>query len=227
MSYTLYPAALDTFTDKVDGVDDVLAADFNKLQDAMKAMEVQMGVTNSGDTNSFDYRLRDAVALGSNVNDVVNGAPGMPRITSKAIVRALSVVVGNNIMASNDSVNSVASVTYVEVYSYRSQAVTGSVRIYAEQYTDGGSVAVGSYLRFLKNGVQLAVWYMTSSTPTARIFDTTITLGDRISIEMYGGGCDFEGYCYAAYVRNRRILVDRPVIDRPVPVYADEDGIYA
>jgi hypothetical protein len=184
--------------------------------------------TNIPDTNiepGKPVRSIDMIAMRDNIPALANGDAGAPRITSKAIVRALSVAAGNNITASNDSVNSVASVTYVEVYSYRSQAVTGSVRIYAEQYTNGGSV--GSYLRFLKNGVQLAVWYMASSTPTARIFDTTITLGDRISIEMYGGGCDFEGYCYAAYVRNRRILVDRPVIDRPVPVYADEDGIYA
>jgi hypothetical protein len=184
--------------------------------------------TNIPDTNiepGKPVRSIDMIAMRDNIPALANGDAGAPRIKSKAIVRSLSVAVGNNIMASNNSVSGLIGNSYVEVYSYTSQTVIGSVRIYAEQYTDGNFV--GSYLRFLKNGVQLAVWYMASSTPTARTFDTAIALGDRVSIEMYGGFCDSEGNCSSVYVRNRRILVDRPVIDRPVPVYADEDGIYA
>lgn len=91
MSYTLYPTALDTFTDKVDGVDDVLAADFNKLQDAMSAMEVKMGVNNSGDTSTFEWKLNNVTGWQSGLtfNERIalpfSGAPGAPRIQTAAI----------------------------------------------------------------------------------------------------------------------------------------------
>lgn len=42
---TNYPASLDTFTNKTDGVDDVLAADINKLQDAIVAIQTKLGTS--------------------------------------------------------------------------------------------------------------------------------------------------------------------------------------
>lgn len=45
---TSYPTALDTFTNKVDGVSDVLAADINNLQDAMVAVQTRLGNAASG-----------------------------------------------------------------------------------------------------------------------------------------------------------------------------------
>lgn len=38
---TLYPGALDSYSTKVDGVDDVMAADINNPQDAIEALEAQ------------------------------------------------------------------------------------------------------------------------------------------------------------------------------------------
>lgn len=40
---TNYPVSLDVFSTKVDGVDDVLAADINKLQDAVLAIQTKLG----------------------------------------------------------------------------------------------------------------------------------------------------------------------------------------
>jgi hypothetical protein len=40
-----YPNALKTYTNKVDGVDTVLAADVNSLQDEVQAIETELGVT--------------------------------------------------------------------------------------------------------------------------------------------------------------------------------------
>jgi len=40
-----YPSALKTYTNKVDGVDTVLAADVNSLQDEVQAIETELGVT--------------------------------------------------------------------------------------------------------------------------------------------------------------------------------------
>lgn len=44
---TSYPTALDSYTTKVDGVTDVLAADTNNLQDAMVAVQTRLGITSS------------------------------------------------------------------------------------------------------------------------------------------------------------------------------------
>lgn len=42
---TSYPGGLDSYTNKVDGVTDVLAADTNNLQDAMVAVQTRVGTT--------------------------------------------------------------------------------------------------------------------------------------------------------------------------------------
>lgn len=42
-----YPSTLKTYTDKVDGVDLVLAADVNSLQDEVEAIEAELGVSPS------------------------------------------------------------------------------------------------------------------------------------------------------------------------------------
>jgi hypothetical protein len=214
MSYTLYPAALDTFTDKVDGVDDVLAADFNKLQDAMKAMEVQMGVTNSGDTNSFDYRLRDAVALGSNVNDVVNGAPGMPRIKTAAIdagqvtndklqppvagdLYTIARFVGTNNgqveVFGGSSYTSDESIVTGRVYryiNYEGESIGNYISAIGFNCLVSGSIRL--YLestnittyRVLKNGVQIQSISTTSVNWTGRNLDINVSTGDNITLQF-------------------------------------------
>ena len=43
-----YPGALDSFTAKVDNVDDVLAAHVNDLQNAVVAVETELGTNPAG-----------------------------------------------------------------------------------------------------------------------------------------------------------------------------------
>lgn len=57
---TLFPGSLDTFTTKVDGTSDVLAADTNNLQDAVSALQAKVGVNGSGNTSSLDYKASTA-----------------------------------------------------------------------------------------------------------------------------------------------------------------------
>jgi len=54
-----YPTSLDTFTDKQDGVDYPQAIDINDVQDAIEALETKVGVNNSSDTNSIDYKINN------------------------------------------------------------------------------------------------------------------------------------------------------------------------
>jgi hypothetical protein len=52
-----FPINLDTFSTKVDGVTDVLAADINNLQNAVIALEAAVGVLDSAVTSAHEYRL--------------------------------------------------------------------------------------------------------------------------------------------------------------------------
>lgn len=45
---TSYPGSADSFTNKVDGTSDVLAADINNLQDAVAAIQTRLGLSSSG-----------------------------------------------------------------------------------------------------------------------------------------------------------------------------------
>lgn len=45
---TSYPGSLDSYTNKVDGTSDVLAADINNLQDAVVAIQTRLGNSASG-----------------------------------------------------------------------------------------------------------------------------------------------------------------------------------
>lgn len=70
---TNFPTALDSYTTKIDNVDDVLAAHINDIQDAIVATETKVGVDNSSNTSSIDYKLRnlpaqDGTTVISNLN---------------------------------------------------------------------------------------------------------------------------------------------------------------
>lgn len=47
---TNYPGAVDSYTTKIDGTSDVLAADINNLQDAVVAVQTRVGTTASSPT---------------------------------------------------------------------------------------------------------------------------------------------------------------------------------
>jgi hypothetical protein len=52
-----FPTSIDSFTTKVDGVSDVLAADINNLQAGLVATQQKLGINGSGNTSSVDYLL--------------------------------------------------------------------------------------------------------------------------------------------------------------------------
>lgn len=52
-----FPSSLDSFTPKVDGVDDVLAAHVNNLQDSVGAVQTNIGLTARGAFASLSARL--------------------------------------------------------------------------------------------------------------------------------------------------------------------------
>jgi hypothetical protein len=60
-----YPTTLDDFTPHVDGVDEIMALDVNELQAAIEAIEAKLGIDNSADTGSIDYKLAQKAPLTS------------------------------------------------------------------------------------------------------------------------------------------------------------------
>lgn len=57
-----YPGTLDTFTTKVDNVDDYAADDMNEVQNAIIAMQTEAGVDPAGDQTDLTTRLAKIVA---------------------------------------------------------------------------------------------------------------------------------------------------------------------
>lgn len=57
---TNYPGALDSYSTKVDGVDDVLAAHINNPQDAIEAIEAELGTDPAGTFATVKLRLEKA-----------------------------------------------------------------------------------------------------------------------------------------------------------------------
>lgn len=69
----MFPVTLDDFTPKVDNTNDVMAQDVNELQGAIESIESKLGITNSTDENSLDYKT-------TNPNRF-NGACQIPSLT--------------------------------------------------------------------------------------------------------------------------------------------------
>lgn len=59
---TVFPTSLDTFTTKVNGVDDVLAADTNNLQDAVAALQAKVGTNGSANSSTIDFKVASLLA---------------------------------------------------------------------------------------------------------------------------------------------------------------------
>ena len=52
-----FPTSIDDFTDYVDGVTVMEASTLNNMQKAIEALEVKVGVDESVDTDSHDYKI--------------------------------------------------------------------------------------------------------------------------------------------------------------------------
>lgn len=82
MSLSNFPDSLDTFTDKTDNVDDVMAADINKLQDAVEALQGKVGIDSSAVVTSLEYILKNASS--QNPGHKHNLAAGATDVTATA-----------------------------------------------------------------------------------------------------------------------------------------------
>jgi hypothetical protein len=77
-----YPASLDSFTTKVDGVDEVLAAHVNDIQTAVEAIEIELGTDPAGSATDLVTRLANAM----NNAGYVKGGPGSTLTISSGVI---------------------------------------------------------------------------------------------------------------------------------------------
>ena len=59
---TTYPGTLDTWSDKTDAVDTYLAADINNLQDAVEAVQTELGTDVAGSVTDLKTRLSTVIS---------------------------------------------------------------------------------------------------------------------------------------------------------------------
>jgi len=58
-----FPTGLDSITDKVDNVDDVVAADINGAYDCIEKLEAKVGVDSSAVATSLDYKIKNSSSV--------------------------------------------------------------------------------------------------------------------------------------------------------------------
>jgi len=58
-SGTNFPTSIDSFTNKIDGVDDILASETNIQSSAIEALEAKVGADGSAVATSHDYRINE------------------------------------------------------------------------------------------------------------------------------------------------------------------------
>lgn len=95
MAISLYPNGLDTFTEKVDGVDDVLAYDFNKLQEAIAAIEARIGILGSNVPGTIDYVLQSA-GVGATGGNTATGKEAVFYLNQTSINESFSIPANYN-----------------------------------------------------------------------------------------------------------------------------------
>ena len=91
-----FPISLDTFTDKVDGVDKILVVETNKQSSAIEKLQIKVGITGSVDTNSLDYKIGHAIT-----NVTVN--KGDILVNNGSIVTNLSVSGNYSVLVSDST----------------------------------------------------------------------------------------------------------------------------
>jgi len=70
-----FPGSLDTFSDAVDNTTDAVAMDINDVRDAIEALAIKVGSTDSGVTASLDYKVNNFFATGRKLWLYENTAP--------------------------------------------------------------------------------------------------------------------------------------------------------
>lgn len=135
-------------------------------------------------TSELAYAWRD------NPIAIAEGATGAPRIHGNAIMTLANMPVLNVTASNARNVGLATSVTtqnsstesasYVECRRVEVVKLSGTVRFRLSHRREAPTGGVSSYLRVLKNGVQVNEWESTSGSATERTQDISVSPGDII-----------------------------------------------
>lgn len=78
MGLSNFPTNLDTWTAKVDNVDDVDDDHINKLQDAVDALEIKVGKDSSSTVTTLDYLLKNASSVDPGHHHTASSLDSLP-----------------------------------------------------------------------------------------------------------------------------------------------------
>jgi len=139
MSTNFPDTAIDSFTDKTDNVDDVMAADVNNLQDAVVAIETKVGIDNSTVATSLDYKVTH---IGT--SQIVNGAVTASKLAASAVItdKIAAGAVGTAELA--DSAITVAKIADGAVTTAKIADGTISTPDIADGVVTGAKIAAGA-----------------------------------------------------------------------------------
>ncbi len=203
---TNYPGSLDTWTDKVDGVDDVDAAHVNNLQDAVEAVQTELGTNPSGSSAT----VAAAIALkgnkagetwtgthdftGATVTGISGGGAVSSVVGQTGDVTGTQILADTTVAAALTAKAPVASPTFTGTPAAPTAAAdTSTTQVATTAFVVGqagsstpvvnGTAAVGTSTRFARqdhvHGTDTSRAPLASPTFTGTPAAPTPALGDR------------------------------------------------
>lgn len=122
MALTDYPTALDTFSTKKNNTDLYDAKHYNKIQEALVALETKLGIDSSADTSSFDYKVRNNYAF--------SGGVALPAVYNSANI--------NNAASGDNTIYTCPANTRAAIKAVTLRNTAGTTTTYYFKYTKSG-----------------------------------------------------------------------------------------
>lgn len=97
-----FPDSLDSFSTKVDGVDNVMAEHMNDVQAAILALETKVGEDGSTEVSSIDYKLDNLVELKANKGEP-GGYAGLNSSSKVPLVNLPSLVITDTFVVASQA----------------------------------------------------------------------------------------------------------------------------
>ncbi len=201
-----FPTSLDTITDKVDLVDDIMAADINGAYDAIEKIEAKVGVNSSAVATSLDYKVTNASSSNpGHKHTVANGATDVT--ASAAEINVLDDVVAGTTTANKALVvgasKQLNELTVTALTATLTGNVTGNVTgdVSGNATTATNLVGLVSQAKLKTSTGEVSVTIYKTGTQAAEVTLPGGSYGffpqtKAINGSIHGATCEHSGYPY-------------------------------
>ena len=159
-----FPTTLDAFTNKVDGIDDILVVETNTQSSAIEALEAKVGTNNSADTNSLDYKVNNSLTNPMTTRgdiiyrDSLNSTSRLPLGAKGSLLKSDGSDLGyfakgslNQVLTNSDTDNEYKDILQVLALAGKQSAIisfaeAGSTDGYAAYLSPGGASSLTTSL---------------------------------------------------------------------------------